>query len=357
MMHNYLSTNSSTGVSKKTSKSTLSASVVGARGYAGIELCKLLLRHPQVALTNAFATQEFSLANEILDPKAASVSCLSEAQILRNLTDVVFLATPAEVSMKLAPQILAKGKRVIDLSGAFRLKINDTQKWYGFEQTALEELAQSEYGLVPFCGPLKKTTKIIANPGCYATAISLALIPLLKRGLIDASSLVIDAKSGTTGAGRKANEGTLFSEVDGECLPYKVGKHQHMPEIQETVAQYSGVQIEPHFATHLLPVKVGIVASIYAKSKTTDLKEIQKAYNDEYSQYPLVRHGTDINKLARLKNVVGTPFTHISYEMVGDKLYVFSLIDNLLKGAASQAVENLNRVLDLPAHFSLMGEN
>lgn len=353
MMHNYLGKKTSgTSVSKP-----LSVAVVGARGYAGLELSKLLLRHPGVQLTHCFATQEFSLANEIMAPGADKVTCLSEAQLLRNLADIVFLATPAEVSMNLVPQILAKGKRVIDLSGAFRLKINDTRKWYGFEQTALEELKQSEYGLVPFCGPLKKETKVIANPGCYATAISLALIPLLRRGLIDPANLVIDAKSGTTGAGRKANEGTLFSEVDGECLPYKVGKHQHMPEIQETVASFSGVQIEPHFSTHLLPVKSGIVASIYAKSNTSDLAEIQKAFSEEYASYPLVRHGTEISKYARLKNVVGTPYCHISYELVGNKLYVFSLIDNLLKGAASQAVENLNRVMDLPAHFSLIGEN
>jgi N-acetyl-gamma-glutamyl-phosphate reductase len=357
MMHNYSAEKTTTSTYKKTSKVTLSASVVGARGYAGVELCKLLLRHPNVNLTHAFATTEFTLENEILDPKAAQVSCLSEAQLMRNLTDIVFLATPAEVSLKLVPQLVAKGKRVIDLSGCFRLKINDTLKWYGFEQTALEELANSEYGLVPFCGPLQKSTKVIANPGCYATAISMALLPLLKRGLVDPTNLVIDAKSGTTGAGRKAAEGTLFSEVDGECLPYKVGKHQHLPEIQETIAKFSGIQIEPHFTTHLLPVKNGIVASIYAKSKTTDIGEIKAAYNEEFANYPLVRHGTEINKLARLKNVVGTPFTHISYELVGDKLYVFSLIDNLLKGAASQAVENLNRVLDLPSSFSLLGEN
>ena len=357
MMHNYLSTEVSKKSARKGVEKAISASVVGARGYAGVELARLLLRHPGVNLTHCFATQEFSLANEVMHPKAESVTCLSEAQIMRNLTDVVFLATPAEVSITLAPQILAKGKRVIDLSGAFRLKTSDTRKWYGFEQTAVEELKHADYGLVPFCGPLKKKTKLIANPGCYATAISLALIPLIKRGLVDVSNLTIDAKSGTTGAGRKANEGTLFSEVDGECLPYKVGKHQHLPEIQETVAAFSGVQIEPHFATHLLPVKTGIVASIYAKSTTTDIADIQKAFTGEYANYLLVRHGTEVNKLARLKNVVGTPYCHISYELVGNKLYVFSLIDNLLKGAASQAVENLNRVMDLPAHFSLIGEN
>ena len=191
------------------------------------------------------------------------------------------------------------------------------------------------------------------TPGCYATAISLALIPLLKHDLIESSGLVIDAKSGTTGAGRKASENLLFSQVAEECLPYRVGVHQHLPEIQEAVATHSGVEIDPHFVTHLLPVKRGIIASIFAHSKTRDIKDIAKAFSAEYSSYPLIRHGTNIAQLARLANVVHTPFTHLSYELTGNKLYLFSTLDNLLKGAASQAIENLNRLLDLPLTLTL----
>ncbi len=344
MVHNY---------SNSSPTDTPSVSIVGARGYSGMELAQLLIKHPSVNLTHCFATQEFKLSDFTFERKAAAVQCLAESALMTNLTDVVFLATPAEVSMKLAPQILAAGKKVIDLSGAFRLKKNDMNRWYGFMQTAPQYAAEAEYGLVPFCGPLSRSTRLIANPGCYATAISLALIPLLKNNLIDPKNIAIDAKSGTTGAGKRANENLLFSEVDGDCPPYKVGKHQHLPEIIEAVEAASGAVVDPHFVTHLLPIKRGIEVAIFATSTATSLDQIENAFTKEYKNYPLVRHGRDASKYARLTGVVNTPFTHISYELVGNKLYVFSVIDNLLKGAASQAVENLNRMLDLPASFSL----
>jgi N-acetyl-gamma-glutamyl-phosphate reductase len=350
-MHNYLA---KIAPFKDPSTPSKTASVVGARGYSGLELVKLLLSHPAVQLTHCFATQNFQLSDDLLNAGIEKVNCLPETQIMDNLTDVVFLATPAEVSLKLAPTILAAGKVVIDLSGAFRLKKNDYQKWYHFEHSEKALLSQAEYGLSPFCGPHKKSdAKLIANPGCFATAISMAIIPLLKRNLLDPESIVIDAKSGTTGAGRKASENLLFSEVAGECLPYRIGKHQHFPEIQETIENFSGIKVNPHFATHLLATPRGIIASIYAQAKTTDIKMIERAFTEEFFSYPLVRHGAQVSKLASLKKVVGTPFTHISYELSGNKLYLFSCIDNLLKGAASQAIENLNRYLDLPVGFGL----
>jgi N-acetyl-gamma-glutamyl-phosphate reductase len=351
MVHNY-----SANQNEYKSPQMTAVGVVGARGYSGLELCKLLLKHPFVQLQNAFATNEFQLSQELLDAKAASVQCFSDKELMNNLSDVMFLATPAEVSMKLAPQILAQNKTVIDLSGAFRLKKNDYAKWYGFMHTAPDYAQDAEYGLLPFCGPVKPSTRLISNPGCYATAISLALIPLLKNDLIQTEGLVIDAKSGTTGAGKKASENLLFSEVAEECLPYRVGKHQHTPEIAEAVEQATGKKIDPHFTTSLLSAKRGIVAGVYATAKTTDIEDIAKAYAKAFEGYPLVRHGRDVSRYARLANVVNTPFTHISYELVGNKLYVFSTIDNLLKGAASQAVENLNRLLDLPASYSLVQE-
>lgn len=325
-MHKYTSSNSA----------PVPVSIIGARGYSGLELARLLLRHPRVELRHCFATREFRISDEILDPKASTVQCHTDEKIWDNLTDIVFLATPIEVSAEIAPKILAAGKTVIDLSGAFRF------------------FKDAQYGLVPFCGPIQPEVRFVANPGCYATAVNLALIPLVKHNLIETAGLVIDAKSGTTGAGRKASENLLFSEVDQECAPYRVGKHQHMPEIQAAIAQFGGAAIDPFMTTHLLPVKRGIVATMYAKAKTTDISKISSAFEAEYRNYPLVRHGEDVGKWTRLQSVVGTPFTHISYTMVGDKLYLFSAIDNLLKGAASQAVENLNRILDLSPAFSLM---
>jgi N-acetyl-gamma-glutamyl-phosphate reductase len=175
--------------------------------------------------------------------------------------------------------------------------------------------------------------------------------------LISKEHLVIDAKSGTSGAGRKANEGLLFSEVTGECLPYKVGRHQHTPEIIETVSQFCKVEIDPHFSTHLLPVDRGIIAGIYAESFTSDINQVKAAFDEAFADYPFVRHAAGSVSLMKLKNVVKTPFVHISYELVGKKLYIFSLIDNLMKGAASQAVENFNRQWDFPIATGLKGGN
>lgn len=355
MMHKY----SKEKIQFQSSQSLpLSVSVVGARGYTGLELARILLHHPAVQLTHCFATQKFSLSSLIGNPKAAQVQCLPDSEIESNLTDLVFLATPAEISQELAPKILQAGKKVIDLSGAFRLKENDYQKWYGFEHRNPGLLTKAHYGLLPFSGP--GTAQLIANPGCYATAVSMALIPLLKANLIEASSIVIDAKSGTSGGGKKPSENLLFSEVEGDCLPYKIGKHQHLPEIIETVKTFSGVAIDPHFTTSLLPIRRGIIASVFARMKTqasteASLQEIEKAFAQAYAGNPLIQFGSVVQRpeLLSLKKVVGTPMTHLTYEVVENKIYVFSLIDNLLKGAASQAVENLNCLLDLPPSTGL----
>ncbi len=331
------------------------ASIVGARGYSGLELAKILLNHPQVQLTHGFATSAFSLSDYISHPKAKTVSCLSESDLDLHKTDIVFLATPAEVSLKLAPKLLSKNCKVIDLSGAFRLKNSDYKKWYGFEHSENHWLKNSEYGLHPWTGPAGKA-QLVANPGCYASAISLALIPLLKENLISTDNIVIDAKSGTSGGGKKAAENLLFTEVEGECLPYKVGKHQHLPEIQECVKLFTGVDIDPHLTTSLLPVRRGITAGIYANlQEGMTLAHVDAAFNKHYGGNSLFEVGTVSARpqLLSLKRVVGTAKTHIAYEVQGQKLFVFSLIDNLLKGAASQAVENMNRICDFKADTGL----
>ena len=335
-------------MNKKANKKQ-TCSVVGARGYSGLETARLLLRHPNADLTYCFATSAFDLTKQ-LGAKAAAIQCLPDSEIMNHLTDVVFLTTPAEVSMKLAPQILAAGKKVIDLSGAFRLKKSDYGKWYGFQHDQTSLLKTANYGLLPWAGPAKNE-KLIANPGCFATAILLALIPILKYNLVSESGIVIDAKSGTTGAGKKAAENLLFSEVEGECLPYKIGQHQHYPEIIEAIEVFTGKKMDAHFSTSLIPVRRGITAAVYANLLPGKSEEdVQKALQSAYSDYDLVTFGSAKNEpeLLSLKRVVGTGRTHISYVVEGSKLYLFSCIDNLLKGAASQAVENFNRISDLP---------
>lgn len=334
--------------------------LIGARGYAGLELARILLRHPAARLAACFTTDSnFALADYLPEKAARNVATrkLSELEAVAKNVSTCFLATPAEVSIELAPKLLAQGCKVIDLSGAFRLK-GETEaqtkklysEWYAFNHAAPELVAQAEYGLVPFCGPASRS-KLIANPGCYATAALLAIIPLLKTKIIDPSRLVLDAKSGTSGAGRKAAENLLFSEVDGECLPYKVGAHQHFPEICNYVDQFAEQTIDPHFTTHLLPIRRGIVVGAYAYlSQAADAASVTKAFEKAYGNYPLIRLTQDMS----LKRVVGSARAHIAHKVVGDKVYVFSLIDNLLKGSASQAVENFNRLHDLPVETSLL---
>lgn len=352
MMHNY-SRDAMTHLNTRSSDS-VTVSVVGARGYTGLETARQLLHHPFARLTHCFATSDFVLSDYLQTERALTVKCLSEKELIPNLTDVVFLATPAEVSLQMAPEILKHGKKVIDLSGAFRLKKHDYAKWYGFTHNNNEMLQSATYGLVPFAE--MNQTSLIANPGCYASSVLMALIPLIKKNLIQTDTIVIDAKSGTTGAGKKAAENLLFTEVDGECLPYKIGQHQHLPEIIEGVEKFTGVMINPFFTTHLLPTRRGILSSLYMKVKTgVTVEQITEAYSISYASNPLVFFAESSKKpqLLSLKKVVGTAHTHLSYHLNNNQLFLFSTIDNLMKGAASQAIENFNRLYGLPSSTGL----
>lgn len=330
--------------------------IIGIRGYSGLELARILMNHPRAELVAGFATDSsFKLSDYMPEEKAAAVPVLAlkELAAMAPKLNTVFLATPAEVSAELAPKLLDAGVHVIDLSGAFRLAPALYPQWYGFEHPCPELYKTAEYGLVPWAPPsAKKGPRLISNPGCYATSVLLALLPLLKNKLIDPASLVIDAKSGTSGAGRKANEGMLFTEVEGECLPYKIAKHQHFPEICGYVEKFADQSIDPHFSTSLINVRRGIISSIYARlNKGVTEVQVADAYRHAYKGYPMIKFGSDVS--LSLKRVVGSARAHINYKADGEKLYVFSLIDNLLKGAAGQAVENFNRLGDLPAETAL----
>lgn len=330
--------------------------LIGARGYSGRELVRLLLGHPNANLQACFGTQDFSWSEiKPFDRLSADIPCLRIESLLENPLETYFLATPAEVSLELTPKLLATGARVIDLSGAYRLHQHDYKTWYGFSHHDPKGLSLAHYGLQPFAGP--SSSRLVANPGCYATAALMALVPLLKNDLIETNTLILDGKSGASGAGKKAAENLLFSEVTGDCLPYRIGRHQHLPEIIEVAQALGGKAIDPHFSTHLMAVDRGLSVALYARTKSgTTAEHIQNAFSEAYKEAPLVRFARNDTQLMKLRHVAGTPFTHISYELVGDKLFVFSAIDNLLKGAASQAIENFNLMWDLPATTGLLGE-
>ncbi|MGZ3657118.1 MAG: N-acetyl-gamma-glutamyl-phosphate reductase [Bdellovibrionota bacterium] len=350
---------------KTNEKKTKRVAIVGARGYSGLELARILLKHPEVQLAACFAHDKlFALSDYLPEAAAKDVPVLNLKDLPGNLggLDTVFLATPVEPSLELAPLMLKSGCSVIDLSGAFRFqqgtegeRASKFELWYKAKAVDLK----ATYGLAPFSPPSPE--RLVTNPGCYATAVLMWIVPLLKAKVINPATLVIDAKSGTTGAGRKAAEGQLFAEVEGECLPYRVGKHQHLPEIREWAETYSGVKIDPFFSTHLLPVRRGIIASMYADlAAGCGAAEVGAAFAAAYRNYPLARVtnlevGGDLSPSLSLslKKVVGTARVHLSYQVVGGKLYFFSLIDNLLKGAASQAVENFNSLHDFPIALGL----
>lgn len=346
--------------------------VIGARGYSGLELSRLLLRHPRAKITACFATGDFKLSDYLPEAAAKNVPVRAMDDLLplalKKEFKVAFLATPVEVSTELAVKLLECGVSVVDLSGAFRLAAGDIaetyKKWYAFDHKAVGLVKEANYGLAPWAGETVpgKTPVLIANPGCFATAVLMAVLPLLQEGLIDPASLVIDAKSGTTGAGRKAEDRLMHAEVEGLCLPYRVGRHQHLPEIIQTVRNFTGVTIDPHFSTSLLTVRRGIIAGVYAKTNAAVPREqvsarIQEVFAKVYADDVLVNvtELTPANegRVLSLRRVVGSARTQLAYKVVDDKLYMFSLIDNLMKGAASQAVENFNRLMGLPTWTGL----
>ena len=322
---------------------TAPVGIVGASGYSGMELSRILASHPNVELkllgsdkwAGETAARKVGLSGASGKLKYARQD--QSVQLGRECA-VVFLATPAEASLALAPKLLDAGVKVIDLSGAFRLKDAAAYpKHYGFAHTHNALLSEAFYG-IPELGRTPKGSRLVANPGCYPTAAALALAPLIGTGVVE-GPFIVDAASGVTGAGRKATEEMSFAEVDEDFKAYKVLRHQHQPEIAQTL----GAPLT--FTAHLLPCKRGILATCYAKlTKWVDLKAILL---HKYANEPFVEVLDKPDEVA-LKNVVGTNKCQIAAATDGEIAIVISAIDNLVKGAAGQAVQNLNLVMGWP---------
>jgi N-acetyl-gamma-glutamyl-phosphate reductase len=306
---------------------TTRVAIAGATGYAGAELEKILSRHKHAQIVAAFSSGSFSL------------EALFEAK-----PDVVFLATPNEVSAELVPAILDAGIKVIDLSGAFRLgEPSLYPSWYGFTHARPELLGEAVYGLPEWCNGELKKARLVANPGCYPTSILLALRPLTY--LLDRTQPVIcDSKSGVSGAGKKADVAYSFSELFGNFKAYGVGQHRHEPEIRQGL--HLGERASLVFVPHLLPTVRGIYSTMHVAftNAVTD-EEMTAIYADSYADAPFVRV-LPAGKIPELKDVVNTPYAEIGFQLLqgGRRAVVVSVIDNLLKGASSQAVQNFNRM-------------
>ena len=337
----------------------LKVGIMGARGYAGEELINILITHPEVNLSALTARVEkptkisgiFPHLEGRLDMECEDISPSKVAQ----KCDLIFLALPHTVSMKVAPVLLKAGKRVIDLSGDYRLKDKNLyKKWYGLAHASPGYLKHAVYGLPEIYRDEIRDADIVANPGCYPVSIILAVLPLLRNGIVKHDSIIADSKSGVTGAGREPSSRTHFCEVNENLKPYKVQSHQHIPEINQELSKISGHKIQIVFVPYLVPLDRGILSTIYmtTRYKTTE-NHLLKIYQEFYKGEPMVRL-LKAGAFPCLKDVCGTNFCDIGIKLDGNRIIVISAIDNLLKGASGQAVQNMNVMYGFPETMGLI---
>lgn len=338
--------------------------ILGASGYSGMEASRILAFHPRVELRVVSSDRwkgdsvEQRLAISPAHSVAARLTYAAQEEAERLACDcaAVLLCTPVEASLSLVPRLLAKGVKVVDLSGAFRLQdVAWFKAAYGLAHPAPELLHEAVYSMPELSDAVRqaaRAARLIANPGCFPTAAVLPLAPLLEAELLEPGPVIIDAASGVTGAGRKATEELSFSEVEGDYRAYRVLRHQHTPEIAQTLARNAGRSVALTFTPHLLPVRRGILATAYARVKPgVDAAALREALLHKYAAEPFISVAAHADAVA-LRYVVGTNRCQIGVA-VGSafdegRAVIVSAIDNLVKGAAGQAVQNLNLLMGWP---------
>ena len=334
--------------------------VVGATGYAGAELVRILLGHPGVTLTTVtsrqFAGHSFTSIYPALTGLTDLVCETYQADRLKEAADVVFLALPHRLPMTLAPELVTAGLQVIDLSADFRF--SDVRRYEAAYQphAAPELLEQSVYGLSEVYPDRIREARLVGNPGCYPTCVLLPLVPLVKNGLVSPANLVADAKSGVSGAGRGLSLAAHFCEVSESFKPYKVNQHRHNPEMDEILGAAAGYEVHITFVPHLLPMSRGMLATCYAQTMpAVDARRIRECLEDSYDGCPFVRLIGD-QQFPDTRHVRGTNFIDIGFRLDENRgtLVLMSAIDNLVKGAAGQAVQNMNLMLGLDERLGLM---
>lgn len=328
------------------SSKSLKVGIVGATGYTGVELLRLLVGHEQVDIhvvtsnveKDEYVTDVFPSLSGYLDLKFSDHDSPALGEC-----DVVFFATPHATSMYKIPELLKANVKIVDLSADFRLQdAEQWEQWYGVKHATPELLESAVYGLPEINREQIAKANLVANPGCYPTAVSLGLLPLLEEGIVDLNSLIADAKSGVSGAGRKAVMGSLFSEASETFKAYGVSGHRHLPEICQTLSLCSGETVDLTFVPHLVPMVRGIFATLYAHLNQANL-DITNIYVSRYFDEPFVEvlpNGSQPDT----RSVRGTNMCRIAANQAqdSDKLIVLSVIDNLVKGAAGQAIQNMN---------------
>ncbi|MDO7906579.1 N-acetyl-gamma-glutamyl-phosphate reductase [Paenibacillus sp. JX-17] len=328
---------------------SIRVAIIGSTGYGGVELIRFLQQHPRAEVVSVISASSSGTPisegfPHLTDIMVRNLDGVNPEEIAAK-AELVFTATPSGVSGKLVPQLLEAGLKVIDLSGDFRLKDRAAyEEWYQHEAPSQELLDEAVYGLSEIYGPDAHDVRLISNPGCYPTATLLGLIPALKAGWIDHRSIIVDAKSGISGAGRKASLGNHFAEVNENFKAYKINRHQHIPEIEQELARIAGEPVTVSFTTHLVPMTRGIMTTMYAgmNGQYTNEDFIQ-LYREYYNGHPFVRV-RGAGTWPATKEVSGSNYCDIGFaadERTG-RITVVSVIDNIVKGAAGQAIQNMN---------------
>lgn len=330
--------------------------IVGGTGYTGVELLRLLARHPQVSLTAITSRKEAGMPVADMFPNLrghVDLAFSDPQQAGLENCDVVFFATPNGIAMQQARGLLAAGVRVIDLAADFRIQdLAVWQKWYGMEHACPELVEEAVYGLPEVNREKIKSARLVANPGCYPTAVQLGFLPLLEAGLVDTRYLIADAKSGVSGAGRKAEVHTLFPEASDNFKAYGASGHRHLPEISQGLARFAGGGVGLTFVPHLTPLIRGIHATLYARIvKDIDLQSI---FESRYADEPFV-DVLPAGSHPETRSVRGANTCRIAWHRPqgGDTVVILSVIDNLVKGASGQAVQNMNIMFGLPETMGL----
>lgn len=329
----------------------IKAGIVGATGYTGVELLRLLALHPEVKITVVTSRSEAGQPVRDMFPNLRGYVDIAfsepDADRLADC-DVVFFATPNGTAMRMVPQLLEQGVRVIDLSADFRIKDAALwSKWYGMQHACPELLDEAVYGLPEINRKATRGARLVANPGCYPTAVQLGFIPLLKHGMVEPGRLIADVKSGVSGAGRKAEPGYLLCEASESMKAYAINGHRHLPEITQGLNAVSSESVNLTFMPHLTPMIRGIQASLYATLRVTEV-DLQSLFEEFYADEPFV----DVLEAGRspdTRSVRGSNFCQLAVcrPQGGDTVVVLAAEDNLVKGAAGQAVQNMNIMLGL----------
>lgn len=335
----------------------IKAGIVGGTGYTGVELLRLLAAHPEVEIKAITSRSEAGMPVAEMFPNLRGHLdiCFSEPDmaVLKGC-DVVFFATPNGIAMGMTRELVDAGVKVIDLAADFRIKdVPLWEKWYGMPHASPDLVSEAVYGLPEMNRAAVKGARVVANPGCYPTAVTLGFLPLVEKGLIETGSLIADAKSGVSGAGRKASVGSLLCEVEGSFKAYGVPGHRHLPEIRQTLSGVAGKEVGLTFVPHLTPMVRGIHATLYATLRDTSV-DLQKLYEERYANEPFV-DVLPAGSHPETRTVRGGNLCRIAVHRPqgGNTVVILSVIDNLVKGAAGQAVQNMNILFGLAETMGL----